>query len=279
MSSSRFGTIKRELQAAFTPDRKTLDKRVKKDSGESSSLLDMPLIESDEVMDKDKMQAILTALEELKVGQATLKNEILAEIAGTLDRKLEPVYQRIEALEQMVMKEFDPERSVVISKLQVIDGDIQKSVEEMILSLNLEGIEVKRVQKLGEQGGRPPLIEAEMKNSEQKVKLLQKKQSLKNIDGHENVYIRSSHSHADRTHQTNLMTLINNIPGIDKSKFMLAGNGRLMAKDDDGGQWSYQGRRDHGRGRGRGGQGPNAPRGQGGRGAQGGRGGQGGRHN
>ena len=144
---------------------------------------------------------VFEAIEEIKAGQQKLKHEILDEIGNAIDRKLKPLADRIKVLEDLVLKDFDPEKTLVIKKLDTRQREVKDDVEEMIDRLHLEEeVNVVRVKKITPKVG-APLIKAELGSVKEKIDVLRAKQNLKDMDQYKDVYIRSSQSYIERMNQ------------------------------------------------------------------------------
>ncbi len=177
--------------------------------------------------------------EEIKKSAEQLTNYVDLEV-GRLTSQIEDVKTRVTTLEQNNRPEFDPEVSIIMSKVPKQEGeDIQKIAEEIIHEgLRLPEVPVVRAMRLRQrehQPGRrpppPPLVKVELPDLDTKKKVLKAKLRLgETANEYSNVWLRSSKPHVERLIDLNFRTILDMIPGGDRMS--VTNSGRIVKKDN-----------------------------------------------
>jgi hypothetical protein len=128
---------------------------------------------------------------------------------------------------------FDPDITLVALNLQEhVDEDLEEKVNEMIsVGIGLSDISVARVMRLKGRDGRCGVVKIQCYNKNDKIAILKAKQNLKDVRIYKNVYIRSAMTHVERLVKLNFETLLREVPG--GHKYRIAGNGRIIPRNED----------------------------------------------
>ncbi len=141
-----------------------------------------------------------------------LENHIALE-NGILLQHLEYLETRFTNIEQRF--HFDPEVTIIAQDVPHSPTEDPMEIADNIIreGLNILDVPVVRAKRLDSHNPRKPgLLKREVKNLDQKKKLLKKKRSLRDICQYQDVYVRSSKSHAKRLVELNFQTLLAEIP-------------------------------------------------------------------
>jgi hypothetical protein len=125
---------------------------------------------------------------------------------------------------------FNPDDTVIASNVpyDANENELEKANSLIKDGLHLHGIRIVRSMRLTTKDGKPGLFKIQLGSLEEKKKVLRAKQ---NIGGHFRfVRLRSSRSHAERLAEQNLRTLLEELPGGNKSRF--TANGRIYKRDE-----------------------------------------------
>lgn len=151
--------------------------------------------------------------------------------------RLDDFQTRLTALEEKETPDFDPEVSVILSKVPFTVGEnIQEKVETIVhRELGLPQIRVVRSMRLPQRNNpqargvvQPPLVKVQLANLEEKKIVLRAKLRLNTSALYSNVWIRSSKSHAERLNDLNFRTILGMIPGGNNMK--VTANGKIVPK-------------------------------------------------
>ena len=190
-----------------------------------------------------------------------LKDEFQIDIAR-LDKKFEEMELRIKGVHNKVeevkmsqepLKNFDPEKTIVVSGLKhdafetqdILDTKIQSLVSEIKESpppggdRELQEATVVRSMRLkprDNNAGRSPIVKVEFRTKDEKVAILRGKQVLKESRTFKKVFIRTSKSHEARMMEQNLQNILEYI-GADKD-LKIASNGKLIPKPPATNAWA-----------------------------------------
>ena len=157
-----------------------------------------------------------TIVGEVRAAKTEIQNYIDTEI-GRLAGRIDVVERKISEIEENKHSEYDPDVSIIMSKVAVTpDEDIQKIVEEIIHeALEKPEIPVVRAMRLRQrddtprragQGQAPPLIKVQLRTVADKVAVLRVKRRLKDSAKYSSVFMRSSKPHAERVMDMNFRT-------------------------------------------------------------------------
>ena len=158
---------------------------------------------------------------------------------GRICSQLNDVQDRVTAVEAKQTPDYDPEVSVIMSKVPMTPNeDIQKVAEKIIHEdLSLPDVQVVRATRLGQRnqnqqpGQRvaPPLVKVQLRDLEAKKRVLRNKKSLQNSPNYANVFIRSSKPHMERVMDMNCRTILE-LLGPQGSNMIVSGSGRIVKK-------------------------------------------------
>ena len=156
-----------------------------------------------------------------------------------VDQEIATVVRRMEELENKPQnKQFDTSTTLVATKVPYEpDEDVKDKAERLVkVGLLSPTVEVVNAMRTPTRNGRPGILKIELKDEQTKIELLRKKSTLKDDVTREfnNVYIRSSKTHAERLEEMNMRLLLNLVPG--GNEYRIAGNGRVMKKTDQDGR-------------------------------------------
>ena len=120
-------------------------------------------------------------------------------------------------------------------------------VSFMIEEADVGNVTIQNVERLSNSN----IVQCELRTTEEKIRCLRNKNKMQKISGS---FVRSAKSHAERTNEQNLKTLLNIIPGGNDYK--ITANGKMMKKSwidgtdgSEGGQSLGHGKGGTGRGR------------------------------
>ena len=85
--------------------------------------------------------------------------------------------------------------------------------------------------RMNPRGQYPGLVKIQLRDLDEKKRVLQAKLNLQHDEQYKKVFLRSSKTHSERIHEMNIRTLLNLIP--DGGSFRLTGNGKLVRKQAD----------------------------------------------
>ena len=173
-------------------------------------------------------------------------NKRIDDLEKTLDGKITDIKQEVQAditkiqgdVQSIATKiekkeRFDPERTVVISSLPMLEGEdngkLYRSVEHMLSTkcgLSGEGSIEDTFQIVRKHG----LVKAEFYSVGQKVSVLKAKSSLRRFPEYAKVFIRTSKSHTERVNELNIKKILDLIPG--GKDFIVSSSGKIMSKQD-----------------------------------------------
>ena len=125
--------------------------------------------------------------------------------------------------------------SVVITNVAETTGEnIDSKINNLLVGgLKINDIKSVNCQRLpSRQRGKPSVVKVRFRNVSDKVAVLKSKQQLKNTTEYSRVYIRDAKVHAERLIEINFDTMIKELK-LDH-EYRVSGNGRLLAKADDG---------------------------------------------
>ena len=187
---------------------------------------------------------------------ATLTNKIDHEVAGLnrkiddkvtgLTNRIDDIEQKINDVQDEINVEYDPEVSIIISKVAETPGEnVQAIVEEMVhRDLGLPGIQVVRATRMPQREQRdrdrrqaqgrddrpqlPPLIKAQFRNIQEKVEVLKEKRRLAASDKFSRAWMRSSKPHAERVADMNNRLLLGLLQGGDQ--YTVTSHGKIVKK-------------------------------------------------
>ena len=163
-----------------------------------------------------------------------LRNYVDAEI-GRISTQINEITEKVAILEDKQTPEYDPEVSIILSKVPVNEGEDIYEVTKSIIheALDLPDVPVVRATRLPQrqQGDRPvpPLVKAQLQSVDDKKKVLRVKKRLATAEGYKNVWIRSSRPHAERLTDQNFRTLLGLI-GPQGNTVTINSNGRIVKK-------------------------------------------------
>ena len=167
-------------------------------------------------------------------------NDELKSLRGYLEGELKVISDRVVEVEKRMddfeekEKEkamFDVDSTVVITNMKTDnDENIMKKCDDLVKDgLGLHDIHVINAKRLPSRTNKPGLVKMQVECLEQKKRVLREKQKLKDINGYDKVFLRSSKTHQERTMEANLKRMIQAVPSL--KQFRLTGNGKLVAKD------------------------------------------------
>ena len=148
------------------------------------------------------------------------------------DRVME-VEKRMDDFEEKEKEKamFDIDSTVVITNLKTDnDENIMKKCDDLIKDgLGLHDIHVINAKRLPSRTNKPGLVKMQVESLEQKKRVLREKQKLKDINGYDKVFLRSSKTHQERAMEANFKQMLQAVPSL--KQFRLTGNGKLVLKD------------------------------------------------
>ncbi len=176
-----------------------------------------------------------TLMKEAKCNDKLRSLERYVEEQDTLIyRCFDDVETRLESLEAKFY--FDPEVTIIIQGIPSSSSEKTMNVADKLVTegFGVSDITIVTAKRLLNKVDptKPGLLKIEVKDLEQKKRLLNNKRSLNN---HQNrtdrdVYVRSSKSHVERILELNTQMLLQEIP--TGYLFRLTANGRLIRKDN-----------------------------------------------
>ena len=99
--------------------------------------------------------------------------------------------------------------------------------------LKLKAVNVSSCERKQSRGQKPGLIVARIETAEQKNKIMNVKNSLKNSSDYKDVYIEHDRSFSTRVNESNMFTVLKE---LDKAKdYYVTSNGRILKKNDKSG--------------------------------------------
>ena len=155
-------------------------------------------------------------------------------------RRVEDIEEKVKKVEdKVVVPEYDPEVSVIVSNLPVIDEeDPMEYASEVVrrgLSLPEGTCPIVRATRLPQRQNngdrpntRPPLMKVEFRSLDEKKTALKAKGNLKNSE-YTNVFMRSSKPHVERLLDLNFKTILDLLP--NGKDYRVTASGRIMKKD------------------------------------------------
>lgn len=149
---------------------------------------------------------------------------------GLFNRRLTDLEEKMENYEKRF--HFDPEVTIIAKDVPFNPAENPVDVADKLIrdGLRIVDVPVIRAKRLESRvQNKPGLLKIEVKDLDAKKKLLKHKQSLKNSQQYERVYVRSSKSHVERLLELNTNMLLQELP--NGHRFRLTANGRLL-KDD-----------------------------------------------
>lgn len=185
---------------------------------------------------------------EIKDSVEDLQQYVDSEV-GRITSQINDVVARVTTLEQRPPPEekpvpdFDPEVSIIMSKVpQNQDENIQEVVEKIIHEgLEMPEVRVVRAMRMRPRGmnrqhGRPgprqiPLVKVQLEDLETKKQVLRNKLKVQtNTTEFTNVWMRSSKPHIERLIDLNFKTMLDMIPGGDT--MTVTNSGRIVKKSE-----------------------------------------------
>ena len=155
---------------------------------------------------------------------------------GRITSRIDTIEGKVKNIEgqQIASREFNYEETVVISNLPHKEHEnLDHVINNMIRhGLKLSSVDVVKTKRLPTKNSKPGLVKLQLKSLEDKKKVLQAKQHLKQSSDFSRVYIRTSKPYAERVAEMNLKTLLSSLP--NGKDFYLSGNGRLMPRSGPG---------------------------------------------
>ena len=175
-------------------------------------------------------QMIEKQFKEININMKEQTKQLRAEFAKKIDNVQQEVVtlkNRVKDLEEEEEEPFDPEVTVVITGLEY---DHDENLREKGVALVTDGLDIDvdiiNIMRTPMKDERPGIVKIEFRNKEDKIKVLQNKQKLKDNVQFANVYMRSSFPHAERVARFNTHVLLREI-GVE-NKYHVSGNGRLV---------------------------------------------------
>lgn len=157
--------------------------------------------------------------------------------------------ERVEETASDREPEFNTERTIVVCGIRYSeDENVMEKARIFVhngLCLNLDLVNAMRTPM---RESRPGILKIEFANKEDKIEALKQKRQLKDHPSYRNTYARSSQSHLERIKSINTIILIREL-GLDE-KWRIAGNGKLVTKDNNNGEPRADDNEQEGRGRG-----------------------------
>lgn len=147
-------------------------------------------------------------------------NRRLDSIQVAVNKDILEIKERLEKLER---KEFDPDRTIIFTKMPMSAG--RSDTETVHDALGKAGVDVtvRSVKRMGKGIG---VVACELETVKEKVKCLQQKMNIKNACGS---HIRGSKTHPEIVMEQNIRTLLHLIPG--GSDYRLTASGKLLKKE------------------------------------------------
>ena len=140
--------------------------------------------------------------------------------------------KNVERIAQNIKTElFDTDVTVVaFGVTQLNNEDIVHTANELIqLGVGLSEVPVVRAMRLGSRTNKPGLCKIELCSKEDKIKVLQNKQSLSRSEKFKGVYIHSAQTHAERLIDLNFKTILGEL--ANGGEYRVTGNGRVIRKE------------------------------------------------
>ena len=221
-----------------------------------------------------RVKELSTQVQQMNVTiTSTIKEEVRAatkNIEEYIDSEISRVSVRIDGIEEKVRKiedsqhvEYDPNVSIIVSKLPVTpDEDVQQIAEDIVHNaLQLPAVQVVRAMRLRQRDDRqgaeaqaaegqaaegqvaggqravrqrderapgPPLIKVQFRTVEDKVAVLRVKRRLTSSAKYSPVWLRSSKPHSERVMDMNFRTLLDILPG--GNTYTVTSNGKIVKK-------------------------------------------------
>ena len=157
---------------------------------------------------------------------------------GRITSQIQDIQTRVSLLEEKQVLEYDPEVSVIMSRVPQVDGENIQQVAEQIIheGLGMPEVPVVRAMRLRQREARPgqrpqtPLVKVQLLDLEAKKRVLRAKLHLGNTQQFSNVWIRSSKPHIERLIDINFRTILDMIPG--GNDMTVTNSGRITKRNN-----------------------------------------------
>ena len=188
-------------------------------------------------------QQIQSLTDDVKARVAAGIKEMTEYVDGEMGRvctQVNDVQERVAVLEDKQVPEYDPEVSIILSKVPVTqDEDIRQVTEKIIHDeLSLPDVQVVRACRLrqrnlpGDQAAAaPPLVKVQFKDLQTKLRVLQVKKRIMNSAQYSNVFIRSSKPHVERMMHANNQEILR-LLGQQAQHMTVTSSGRIVKKNN-----------------------------------------------
>ncbi len=214
-----------EVKDSFDQHKQSVESQIKKLTDDLHAHLDTVLEQTTRSIKKQ----ITDSADEV---QAYVDGEV-----GRITSQIDDVVKRVTSLEETQTPDYDPEVSVIMSRVPQSEGeDIQQVAEKIIHEgLHMPEVPVIRAMRLGQREARPgqrqvtPLVKVQLRNLDDKKKVLRAKLNLANSTDFGNVWIRSSKPHIERLIDLNFKTILEMIPG--GNTMTITNSGRIVKKN------------------------------------------------
>jgi hypothetical protein len=186
---------------------------------------------------KKKLEAQTKSLKDL---EKTLSQKMKKEIDSLrtyIDGEIGRVVSRIGEIEakvnvierkQQLGSEFNYDDTIIVNNLpQKNNENLDHEVDCLLRQgLSLSNVDVVKTKRLNSNNNKPGLVKVQLRDLEEKRRVLQAKFHLKDSDTYGRVHICSSKPYAERVAEMNMKTLLNALP-IGK-EFRISANGKLI---------------------------------------------------
>ena len=213
----------------------------------------LPICEEDLCLDDLKSEDTVKILKNICQKLNFVVNKV-----NEIDRKQDQILERVQKVEQSVgkheeeiarikedhdqlsravtevqnklQKDFDPDYTIVVTNPPVINGPLTNWATGLITALGGNRDMIVNAMRTPQRQGRKGVLKIEVRTVDEKINLLRKKSSLQNFSQYKNIFVRSSKSHSERLQEINFRTVLSQLP--DGSQYRIAGNGRIVKRDD-----------------------------------------------
>ena len=157
---------------------------------------------------------------------------------GRLVSQIQDIETKVNNLETKVVEEYDPDVTVIVTKVPFNEGENAQGIVEGIIreGLGIPDVPVIRAKRLpprearGQRQPGLPLLKIELPNLENKIRVLRAKKRLENSEEWKRCWIRSSKSHVERLIDLNFKTMLDMIP--NGNTMAITGGGRIIKRND-----------------------------------------------
>ena len=205
---------------------------------------DMVCVKNDVSEIKTKLDNINTRMEDVETRTGALEENYISEQARLTDymqhmqevtsdfqQRMRQVEDQVNAHDDMLHPEFDPEKTIVAVRLP----DDGSSVMSQATSLLVRGLgdhtTIVRTTRLNGHDDQPGIVKIELPTKDDKISILRKKSNLAVKSPYENTYLRSSQPHVARLQAANLRVIMDKVPALSDCR--LTGNGRIVSSHDN----------------------------------------------